>query len=373
MIKKMIGMLIALGIILAGYPVQVFAQGDTPSTWAKSDVAEAIQLGLVPTTLQSKYQDSITREEFASLFVTTAFAYQKNRLPAQDTSGFGTHAISKDEFLENVIATDYAFTDTNSQDVKLAYMMGLINGTSRTTFSPKNNITRQEAAVMLVNYSQLSLYPTYAYDMKRLTDVGECADWAKDSVLAAFDEEFFLGTAGNKSIPGTKVTMSPKGNFTREQAIIVALRSYRLDTFQSIQIRSQITYATQALKIKWEISNGSVTAVGFKPGMTLDIHEDHFLGQWEIYSPAREMQGVTAEHMIAASPQTSWIYEGIFTDEMMLTAAKGDNAIFDLGYAEYEVNNPNYIFQYRYKNNGVHNHRTYGGSLLQPITFKRLK
>lgn len=342
----------------------------TPSAWAKEGVAAAIKLGLVPTNLQNKYQDAITREEFASLFVTTAFAFQKNMFPAEDVKWYGTHAITKQELLNGVKVLDFNFTDTNNEDVKVAYIMGLVNGTSKTTFTPTAKITRQEAAVMLTNYAQISTYPTYAISSKQILDLNKCASWAKDSIITTYYSQFFNGTSG---VFGEKVTMSPLENFTREQAIIVALRVYNMDLFQAIKIRGQVSYNITALKLDWEVTRDSITAVRFKPGMTLNASEDDFVELWRHYSPAKDLGEIKSEYMIAASPEAGWLYFGVFPDSLIITTAKGENATFDLGYAEYEVNNANFIFQYRFKNNGVHNHQTYGGSALQPIKFTRLK
>ena len=40
---------------------------DTPSDWAAGQVNEAISWGLIPEEIQGRYQDNITREEFAIL------------------------------------------------------------------------------------------------------------------------------------------------------------------------------------------------------------------------------------------------------------------------------------------------------------------
>ena len=41
------------------------------SDWAKNEIDEAIDIGLVPLELQNNYTDNITREEFA--FLTVSF------------------------------------------------------------------------------------------------------------------------------------------------------------------------------------------------------------------------------------------------------------------------------------------------------------
>ena len=40
------------------------------------------------------------------------------------------------------------FTDTDNADILAAHALGIVNGTSKTTFNPGGSITRQEAAVL---------------------------------------------------------------------------------------------------------------------------------------------------------------------------------------------------------------------------------
>ena len=50
-----------------------------PSVWAHEKVEEAIKLNYVPPRIQNNYQNPITREEFAELFVTAIFEAVNNR------------------------------------------------------------------------------------------------------------------------------------------------------------------------------------------------------------------------------------------------------------------------------------------------------
>ncbi len=60
---------------------------------------------------------------------------------------------------------------------------------------------------------------------------------------------------------------------------------------------------------------------------------------------------------------------------MIKCGATGVNATLDLGYAEYEMNNKNFIFLYRLKGNGTYSegYNYYGGSKQLKATYKRIK
>lgn len=371
--KKMIVFILIVTLLLSVGSSPALAAVDAPSSWAKTQVEEAIKLGIVPAALQSKYQQTITREEFAVLFVTTAFAWQKNNKLEQDEKYFGTHAITKGEFLSNIKVMDYSFKDTNNEDIKLAYMLGLVNGTSKNTFSPDNKITRQEAAVMLVNYFQNHINVNYVANEKQILDLNKCAFWARDSMSAAFSQRFFEGISGDRSKPPFTVEMGPAGNFTREQAIIVAKRVYDMKVFETLKLRGLVDYTEHALKVEWEIDANTITAVKFKNGMTLNNRQDDYAGEWTWWEATKKYPDAASERMYAAAHSSEYIQYGYVSQEMIDAAAKGENGTFDLGYAEYEMLSRDYIFQYRLKNNGVHNRFYFGGSQMNEVSFARMK
>jgi len=76
MFKRLISLTVVVGILVSSFiSVSAVAKDDEPSSWAKDKVAQAIKLGMVPVKIQGKYKQSITREEFASLFVNSVFTF----------------------------------------------------------------------------------------------------------------------------------------------------------------------------------------------------------------------------------------------------------------------------------------------------------
>ncbi len=167
------------------------------SEWAVAEIESAVNSGLmdnVPYLLNS-YTQNITREEFCSL-VMSLLSWIDVYTPSDS--------------LPN------PFVDTNNIDVINAYHIGIINGTSETTFTPNASITRQELATMLSRF--LAIFGEFEVDgsLPNFQDSGEIANWAYDAVR----EMYFFDII--KGISDTQI--APKGLVTREQAILMANR-----------------------------------------------------------------------------------------------------------------------------------------------------
>lgn len=180
---------------------------DIPSDWAKTEVWEAICKGLVPYDLQTDYRSGITRQEFCRLMVTLVeHASGQN---VDDYLGIRGKTVSA------------PFTDTADHAVWAAYTLGIVNGTSATTFNPGGAITRQEAATMLARTGKLIYARTG--DSETFADADRFAAWAAESI------DFVSGLTdpetGGKVMGGTgNGNFSPTDLYTREQAILTSLR-----------------------------------------------------------------------------------------------------------------------------------------------------
>lgn len=170
----------------------------TQSSWAEQELQEAYSYGLTYDAVERNYQNPITREEFCVIAVKM---YEK--------LGGIVRVLGSNPFL-----------DTTNPEILKAYAIGIVNGTSATTFSPNNNITRQEVCVMILRALKAinpSLETTYTGDFP-FDDSNKIATWALDAVKFAYKNEIMKGTGPR--------TISPLSNLTREQAIILLKRSY---------------------------------------------------------------------------------------------------------------------------------------------------
>ena len=138
------------------------------------------------------------------------------------------------------------FEDAKQDHVKVAYILGSINGISDTKFAPNNKITRQEAAMMLMNTSHIG---PINYNYKDYSDFNQIADWAKPAVQAAWSIGLMQGE-GNK--------FNPKGNITREQAIATVMRLYeRPHTFA---LRGNLIVYAQHNELKYKMGKNYIIA-----------------------------------------------------------------------------------------------------------------
>lgn len=184
---------------------------DIPSNWAKLSICDAIGYGIVPKDVQNSYRSSISREDFSKLMVTLV-----EKVTNQDISDFLTN--------NNLVATN-PFTDTTSEWAIYAYALGIVNGTSATSFSPNNTITRQDAATMLSRTAKL--LGLSSGESMSFADSSSINNWAIDGV--DFVSGLFDGKT-NSAVMGstTNNNFEPLSNYSVEQAIITTLRLYNI-------------------------------------------------------------------------------------------------------------------------------------------------
>jgi hypothetical protein len=146
--------------------------------------------------LQTKYTQTITRAEFAALAVTM---YEK--------------------MTGKTIATGRnPFTDTNDINAIKAAAIGVTTGTGDgSTFSPRVQLTREQAATMLSRLADALDQPLTRRDTT-FADRGSIAAWATGAVGQVQAAGIMGGTGNNMFSPG--------GSYTREQSIATLVRLY---------------------------------------------------------------------------------------------------------------------------------------------------
>ncbi|MBR3424060.1 MAG: S-layer homology domain-containing protein [Clostridia bacterium] len=115
---------------------------------------------------------------------------------------------------------DVADNEWYTSAVLWAKNCGVVNGTSKTTFSPKDRITREQLATMLFRYAEFKGYDVSASgDLSGFPDASAVSDWARSSVVWATDKGLINGIR-----KGSKDYLDPPGNATREQFAAVIAR-----------------------------------------------------------------------------------------------------------------------------------------------------
>ena len=175
-------------------PVDPEPAGDQPSSWAAEQVNAAIAAGLVPEALQAGYTSTATRAQFCALAV---------------------------ELYETVTGSEIAeraeFTDTTDVNVQKMAGIGVINGVGNGQFNPSGQLTREQAATILVRLADAMGQPL-PEGATSFADNASIASWALDAVGRA-QAGGLMGGIGNNQF-------SPQGAYTVEQSILTILRLY---------------------------------------------------------------------------------------------------------------------------------------------------
>ena len=117
------------------------------------------------------------------------------------------------------------FTDLTQdwyQDAVLwAYQTGVVAGTSSTTFDPDLPVTREQIAVILMEYMTrvLKLERTWTpADLSGFPDAASVSDWAKDAMADAVALGLISGASN-----GGQTYLNPQGSATREQVATILM------------------------------------------------------------------------------------------------------------------------------------------------------
>lgn len=170
--------------------------GNTPSGWAAKEVNAAITAGIVPDTLQSGYQQPITRAEFCALSVKLYETVKGTEITQRAT-----------------------FTDTDDVNVQKMGALGVVTGVGDGKFAPNGTLTREQAATMLARLAAVMGSPMTA-QAPTFADNASISAWAFDAVGQVLGGGVMNGSDNNM--------FRPKGNYTREQSILTMMRMYNL-------------------------------------------------------------------------------------------------------------------------------------------------
>jgi hypothetical protein len=173
------------------------------SKWAEEGVNAFITYGLTFENGYSNFQRNYTREEVA---------YHMVRI-----LDFDINEMNKPSQIDDNAPSP--FTDISDSKykgyIKKANELGLISGTSSTTFNPKGLITRQEFCKMLYNLVLKFYYPNTDDKLSKLplrkkekpiSDIKDIAPWANYEVRVIYDLELISGVGNNKIAPKDPIT-----------------------------------------------------------------------------------------------------------------------------------------------------------------------
>lgn len=181
------------------------------SDWASEAVDWSKSAGIFID--KKNYKENITREEFAT-GILQLILYQSDM---QQPALYGIY----DKYIRSNGLKKPIFKDANENDnVYIAAVLGLIHGYSDGTLRPDNEITREEAAVILKRAYEFygGKVPEYSGKDLSYADNAMIHDWAKDG--AAFVDTFDI-------MNGTlKGEFKPYEKYTVEQCCATFMRMY---------------------------------------------------------------------------------------------------------------------------------------------------
>lgn len=180
---------------------------DASPAWMKDYVARAAAKLLLPGETEETFgvSSSITRAEFISMIVKGL-----GLMPDTGVAPFGD------------VAADSAYAG----DIAAAKRLGLIQGSSATSFNPDSSISRQDIAVIISNVLKYLGESTDVDTtiLQSFRDADIISDYAKSSVALVVKHGIMIGKTGSK--------FAPKEDLTRAEAAVIVIRildSYGLD------------------------------------------------------------------------------------------------------------------------------------------------
>ncbi|MBS4882282.1 MAG: S-layer homology domain-containing protein [Peptoniphilus harei] len=159
------------------------------SNWAYKDLLKAEELKLFSKEVASNTRGKITREEFAEIAVK-AYEIKYKR----SSQGSVKH-----------------FKDTDNKYVNMACDLGIMNGKGKDKFDPKDNITREDYAVVIANLFKLENSKKI-----KIKDAKKISDYAIDAVNKALSDSYLN--------LDSKKNFNPKNQMKREEVISSIVR-----------------------------------------------------------------------------------------------------------------------------------------------------
>lgn len=191
MTKKIISLLLVFTLMLAiAIPTGAYGvDKDYAGHWAEDTIQSWLDDGYINGYSDGNFvpEGLVTRAEFVKM-VNNLFDYTEK--------------------------IDINFADVNQsdwyyQEIQKAFKAGYIAGVSETQFAPNDNLTREQAAVIISKIMKLDLSST---GTNAFTDSNKISTWAKDYVDSAAAAQLFKGYGDN--------SFKPQNPIKRAEAVV---------------------------------------------------------------------------------------------------------------------------------------------------------
>lgn len=193
----------SLSVYGVGYKAPAPAFTDTANHWAKDNIDFVASRDLITGTSATAFSPdtAITRADFLMAL---------GKLSGADVSGYTTSSF-----------TDVPNTNPAMPYIEWAVQKKIVQGIGNNKFGPDNKITREDMAVMMVNYAKATGYTLpVSKQYAAFADDAKISSYAKDAVKAIQQTGVINGKTGN--------LFDPKGNATRAEASTILRRFVEL-------------------------------------------------------------------------------------------------------------------------------------------------
>lgn len=190
-------------------PGYAFRDMPAPTDWAHEGLDYCIYRGYIAGTSASTVAPNgvCTRAQLVSILY---------RIQGEPTTVAG-YELAKLRVPFDDVPRGQWYTDA----IWWAKLTGVVSGTSATTFDPSGEITREQLAVILYNYTKqfASGSLTEAGSLAGFPDAGSVSSWARTEMAWAVGNGLISGTGS-----GGVAYLSPKGSATRAQVAAILMR-----------------------------------------------------------------------------------------------------------------------------------------------------
>ena len=176
---------------------------DGVSSWALTEVEAGIREGLVPENLQANYTSPVSRGAVAGMFINLI----------EKATGKTIDEVMAEK---GVSITEGVFEDTTDRNVLAANALGIINGTSKTKFSPNGTLKRAQIAAIINRVARVLGIETEGFTHE-FNDITDNYAWADSELGWPVHAGIVNGVGQGRFNPG--------GDLTTEQAILITYRA----------------------------------------------------------------------------------------------------------------------------------------------------
>lgn len=192
LLRRGLAGILSLALLLSLIPSSILTAG--AAGWEDQYIQTLVDWGVMRGDIGGNMapQRSITRAEFVTM-MNRAYGYKK----------MGGHPF-----------TDVSPTSWYNEDIDIGYNIGYFKGTSPTTASPNDTLTREQAAVLLAR--NMMLQPTVGETLG-FSDSRTLSDWSRGLVGAAAENGIISGYDDG--------TFQPFRNITRGEVAAMLVRA----------------------------------------------------------------------------------------------------------------------------------------------------